>query len=171
MNKIRVGIIITSDRSSRNERPDATTPLLTETINRLNWEVVQSCILPDEIKPISETLIDWCDNNRVDLILTSGGTGFAPRDVTPEATLLVLEKLAPGIPEIMRAEGMKITPHSMLSRATAGIRKSTLIINLPGSPKGSVENLTVVVPLIPHALEILKNTPSSESHHQISSSH
>jgi molybdopterin adenylyltransferase len=168
--KIRVGIMITSDRSYKNERPDATTPLLTEKANQMGWNVVKTCIVPDEIKPISETLMDWCDRDQVDIILTSGGTGFSPRDVTPEATLAVLERFTPGFPELMRAEGLKSTPHSTLSRATAGIRKTTIIINLPGSPKGAVENLSVISGVLPHAIELLKNSPTSESGHNPSGS-
>jgi molybdenum cofactor synthesis domain-containing protein len=110
-------------------------------------------------------LIDWADNNEMDVILTTGGTGFSPRDVTPEATRAVIERDAPGLAEAMRAASIKITPHAMLSRIVAGIRKKTLIINLPGSPKGAVENLQVIVPVLPHAVQLLHEDPKSENTH------
>jgi molybdenum cofactor synthesis domain-containing protein len=110
-------------------------------------------------------LLEWCDTGDNYIILTTGGTGFAPRDVTPEATLSVIEKNAPGLPELMRLESLKKTPHAALSRSVAGIRKQTLIINLPGSPRAAVENLEILFPLLEHAVELIKNDPSSEAHH------
>ncbi len=163
---IRVGIITISDRSSRGEREDLSGPALVNKVTNVGFQVVSTVIIPDEIDQIKSCLIEWCDSENFDLILTTGGTGFAPRDVTPEATLAVLEKTAPGITEAMRAHSLKITPHAMLSRQQAGIRKKTLIINLPGSPKGAVENLEVVLPVLPHAIELLQESPSAEKGHQ-----
>jgi molybdenum cofactor synthesis domain-containing protein len=163
---IRVGILITSDRSYKGERHDTTSQILTEKVTELGWQVVKSIILPDEIESITRTLTDWADNQQVDIILTSGGTGFSPRDVTPEATLNVIERNAPGLSETMRSQGLAKTPHAMLSRAVSGIRKSSIIINLPGSPTGALENLLVIVDVLPHAVELLKNNPASEEHHQ-----
>lgn len=163
---IRVGIITISDRSSRGEREDLSGPALVNKVTNVGFQVVSTVIIPDELDQIKSCLIEWCDSENFDLILTTGGTGFAPRDVTPEATLAVLEKTAPGITEAMRAHSLKITPHAMLSRQQAGIRKKTLIINLPGSPKGAVENLEVVLPVLPHAIELLQESPSAEKGHQ-----
>jgi len=162
---IRFGILTVSDRSARGERADTSGPLLAESVRKLGWSVSKLRIVPDEVEAIQETLILWADSNELDVILTSGGTGFAPRDVTPEATTAVLERLAPGIPEAMRAESLKITPHAMLTRLAAGIRRQTLIINLPGSPKGAVENFQVVAPVLEHAVKLLRESPDSEQGH------
>jgi molybdenum cofactor synthesis domain-containing protein len=162
---MRVGIITISDRSSRGEREDLSGPALVKRISDVGYQVVSTVIIPDDFNQIKNQLIQWCDSGEFDLILTTGGTGFAPRDVTPEATLSILEKTAPGIAEAMRAESLKITPHAMLSRQQAGIRKRTLVINLPGSPKGAVENLEVVLPVLPHAIELLQESPSAEKGH------
>ncbi len=163
---IRIGIITISDRSSTGERTDASGPALVEAVTDLGWKVVNTTILPDELAQISSKLVEWADSGDMDVILTSGGTGFGGRDVTPEATLAVIHRIAPGLPEAMRQASLRITPHAMLSRATAGIRARTLIINLPGSPKGAVENLAVVVPVLPHAVQLLSGDPSAESGHQ-----
>lgn len=162
---IRVGIITVSDRSYRGEREDLSGPALVDRIDKAGWEISKTIIIPDVSDMIKKTLIDLSDNFKLDLILTTGGTGFAPRDVTPEATQAVIDKTAPGIPEAMRMESLKITPHAMLSRSCAGIRKQTLIINLPGSPKAALENLEVVMPVIGHAIELLRNDPHGEKHH------
>jgi len=127
--------------------------------------VTKQAILPDEESAIREILTSWADSNEMDLILTTGGTGFSPRDTTPEATRAVIERETPGLAEAMRAASLKITPHAMLSRIVTGIRKKTLIINLPGSPKGAVENLQVVIPVLPHAVQLLQEDPTSESTH------
>jgi molybdenum cofactor synthesis domain-containing protein len=124
-----------------------------------------TAILPDEESAIRERLTAWADNAGLDVILTTGGTGFAPRDVTPEATRAVIERETPGLAEAMRAASLKVTPHAMLSRIVTGIRKKTLIINLPGSPKGAVENLQVVIPVLPHAIQLLHEDPASETSH------
>jgi molybdenum cofactor synthesis domain-containing protein len=123
-------------------------------------------ILPDSQDSISRLLMDWADSGQLDIILTTGGTGFAPRDVTPEATQAVIERTAPGLAEAMRSSSLKFTQHAMLSRATAGIRKRTLILNLPGSPKGAVENLEVVIPVLPHAVQLLQEDPDAEAGHK-----
>ena len=162
---LRFGILTISDRSSRGEREDASGPALRRLIEAEGWLVTGQGVLPDEESAIREQLISWADGSGMDIILTTGGTGFAPRDVTPEATRSVIERDAPGLAEAMRAASLKITPHAMLSRIVTGIRKRTLIINLPGSPKGAVENLQVVIPVLPHAIQLLREDPTSESTH------
>jgi molybdenum cofactor synthesis domain-containing protein len=162
---IRFGILTLSDRSSRGEREDLSGPALTRLIQAEGWSIVKQSLLPDDESAIRQILIEWTDGNEVDVILTTGGTGFAPRDVTPEVTRAVIEREAPGLAEAMRAASLKITPHAMLSRVVAGIRRKTLIINLPGSPKGAVENLQVVIPVLSHAVQLLRDDPKSESTH------
>ncbi len=164
---IRVGILTISDRSSRGERPDLSGPALASALPaRLPDALIeQTAILPDERAEISAALVRWADDARLDLILTTGGTGFAPRDVTPEATLDVVDRQAPGLAEAMRAASLQVTPHAMLSRAVAGIRGRTLIVNFPGSPKAAVENLATIAPVLPHAIELLREAPEAEKHH------
>lgn len=162
---IRFGILTLSDRSSRGERADSSGPALANLIQAEGWSVVSQSLLPDDESAIREILISWADSREVDVILTTGGTGFSPRDVTPEATRAVIERDAPGLAEAMRATSLKVTPHAMLSRIVTGIRGNTLIINLPGSPKGAVENLQVIVPVLPHAVQLLHEDPASESTH------
>lgn len=162
---IRFGILTLSDRSSRGERADASGPALARLVEAEGWSVTKQSLLPDDESAIRNLLISWADNGEVDVILTTGGTGFAPRDVTPEATRAVIERETPGLAEAMRAASLKITPHAMLSRIVTGIRRRTLIINLPGSPKGAVENLQVVIPVIPHAIQLLREDPASEATH------
>jgi molybdopterin adenylyltransferase len=162
---IRFGILTLSDRSSRNERADDSGPALVDLILAQNWSVAGQAILPDDESAIRTTLIEWADGGRFDIILTTGGTGFAPRDVTPEATKAVIQREAPGLAESMRSESLKKTSHAMLSRAIAGIRGHTLIVNLPGSPKGALENLQTILPVLPHAVQLLKDDPGSESSH------
>lgn len=162
---IRVGILTLSDRSARGEREDASGPALALRVEKEGWSAVRKLILPDDESAIRETLASWADAGDLDLILTTGGSGFAPRDVTPEATRAVIEREAPGLAEAMRAASLKITPHAMLSRVVAGIRKRTIIINLPGSPKGAVENLEVIFPVLPHAVQLLREDPESEKTH------
>ena len=164
---IRVSILTISDRSSRGEREDLSGPALHDLVISENWEVVRKDIIPDDLKLIQETLATWSDANIQNVILTTGGTGFAPRDITPEATLAIVDRLTPGLVEAMRAASMEITKHAMLSRAVAGIRGKTLIINLPGSPKAAVENLTILIPVIPHAIQLLSGDPKSEDGHNI----
>ncbi|HNA87804.1 MAG TPA: MogA/MoaB family molybdenum cofactor biosynthesis protein [Anaerolineales bacterium] len=162
---IRFGILTISDRSSRGEREDASGPALASFLQAENCPVVKQQILPDDESAIRKALIEWVDNEKIDIILTTGGTGFAPRDVTPEATRAVIQREAPGLAEIMRAESLKKTKHAMLSRAIAGIRERTLIINLPGSPKGAVENLQTIFPILSHAVQLLQEDPKSEASH------
>lgn len=155
---IRTGILTISDKGSRGERIDGTGPAIRESLNENIYNVEYYKIIPDEMDLICEELIYMCDELKLDLILTNGGTGFSKRDVTPEATMKVIKKHTPGIPEAMRQMSLAITPKAMLSRATAGIRDNTLIINLPGSPKGAVENLNFILPALPHGIEILSGT-------------
>jgi len=162
---IRFGILTLSDRTSRGEREDASGPALARLIQAEGWSVAKRSLLPDNESAIRELLIEWADGNEMDVILTTGGTGFAPRDVTPEATRAVIEREAPGLAEAMRAASLNITPHAMLSRIVTGIRGKTLIINLPGSPKGALENLQVIVPVLPHAVQLLREDPGSETSH------
>lgn len=160
-------ILTVSDRAASGERADASGPALRARLESAGWQVTASAILPDEQPLIREWLAAWADAGTVDVILTTGGTGFAPRDVTPEATQAILERPAPGLAEAMRQASLAITPHAMLSRACAGIRKRTLIINLPGSPRAAVENLEVVLPVLPHAIQLLREDPASESGHKL----
>ncbi|OGO35908.1 MAG: molybdenum cofactor biosynthesis protein, partial [Chloroflexi bacterium RBG_16_56_8] len=160
---IRFGILTLSDRSARGERADLSGPALAHLIQTQNWSVAKQAILPDEESAIRAALIEWADGGEIDVILTTGGTGFAPRDVAPEATRAVIERETPGLAEAMRAAGLAKTPHAMLSRALTGIRGKTLIINLPGNPKGAVENLETILPVLNHAVQLLKEHPASES--------
>ncbi|MBI2333161.1 MAG: MogA/MoaB family molybdenum cofactor biosynthesis protein [Chloroflexi bacterium] len=162
---IRFGIITLSDRSSRGEREDLSGPALASFLQAENCSVLKQLILPDDESALRKTLSDWADNDEVDIILTTGSTGFAPRDIAPEATRAVIQKEAPGLAELMRAESLKKTKHAALSRATAGIRGQTLIINLPGSPKGAVENLGFIFSVLPHAIQLLREDPNSEVSH------
>ena len=162
---IRFGILTLSDRSSRAERADSSGPALSSLIQKEGWSVVKQALLPDDETSIREILANWADSSEVDVILTTGGTGFSPRDVTPEATRAVIDRESPGLAEAMRAASLKITPHAMLSRIVTGIRRKTLIINLPGSPKGAIENLQVITNVLPHAVQLLREDPASESTH------
>jgi molybdenum cofactor synthesis domain-containing protein len=164
---LRFGILTVSDRSARGERPDASGPALIEDVEVRGWQVVWDDIVPDEARVLEEILAQWADSGQLDVILTTGGTGFSPRDVTPEATLAVIERQAPGLAETMRAESLKITPHAMLSRAVAGIRGRTLIVNLPGSPKAACENLGFIAPVLLHAVQLLRDDQQAEAGHQI----
>jgi molybdopterin adenylyltransferase len=165
---IRVGVLTVSDRSARGEREDLGGPAVAAAVlgQLPDAAVVERAIVPDERAGISARLAHWADDLHLDLILTTGGTGFAPRDVTPEATHDVIERETPGLAEAMRAASLRITPHAMLSRGVAGIRGRTLIVNLPGSPKGAVENLATIAPVLPHAIELLREDPDSEKHHR-----
>lgn len=162
---MRVAILTVSDRAAAGQRPDRTGPALKEKAESFGWIVVESGVVPDEQPQIERWLIEWADSTGVDVIFTAGGTGFAPRDRTPEATLAVVERQAPGLAEAMRAASLRTTPHAMLSRAVAGIRGSTLIINLPGSPTGAIENLEILRPVMPHAVQLLQGSPDAESGH------
>ena len=154
--QIRFGILTASDRSARGERPDTSGPALADLVRSQGWLVVQQAILPDDRAALADKMMVWSDGGELDVILVTGGTGFAPRDVTPEATRDVIEREAPGLSEAMRTASLRVTPHAMLSRLVAGIRRRTLIINLPGSPRGAVENFEVVLPVLEHALHLLR---------------
>lgn len=153
---IKTGIITASDKGSVGERVDESGKVIAERIKEIDAEVVEYVVVPDEREIISSKLKHMADELGIDLILTTGGTGFSPRDITPEATLDVIDRQVPGIPEAMRAKSLQITSRAMLSRAVSGIRKSTLIVNLPGSPKSVNECLDVILPALPHAIQILK---------------
>lgn len=153
-------VLTVSDRSSRGERPDGTGPEVVSLLEAAGYQVVETAVIPDEPEDIQKALTDLADRKKAALVVTAGGTGFSPRDVTPEATIAVCERLAPGIPEAMRAASLAVTPRAMLSRAAAGIRGRTLIVNLPGSPKAARENLEAVLPTLEHGLKMLLGGPA-----------
>ncbi len=153
--KIRAGILTISDKGFRGEREDLSSKVIRELLGRLDCQVVKLDIVPDEMDIISHKLTDWADDGAIDVIITTGGTGLAQRDVTPEATLAIIDKVVPGFGEAMRIKTLGKTPMAMLSRATAGLRRKCLIINLPGNPKAVRECLEVVLPAITHAVEII----------------
>ncbi|MFN8470711.1 MAG: MogA/MoaB family molybdenum cofactor biosynthesis protein [Anaerolineae bacterium] len=162
---MRAGILTISTRGSRGERQDESGPAIREMILAAGGKVIQEHMIRDSQPDIEEILCSWADGHTMDLILTTGGTGFAPSDVTPEATRMVIEREAPGLPEAMRAASLNVTPYGMLSRAVAGIRGRTLIINLPGSPKAVREGLAVILPVLPHAIALLWETPGEDERH------
>jgi molybdenum cofactor synthesis domain-containing protein len=153
---INAGILTISDKGARGQRQDISGEVMREMLAGIDGKVLKYDIIPDEIDNISARLSEWADAGDIDLILTSGGTGLAARDVTPEATLAVVDKTVPGIAEAMRAKSLEKTPMAMLSRSAVGLRGRCLIINLPGSPKAVCECLEVILPAIPHAVEIIK---------------
>ncbi|HDG97927.1 MAG: molybdenum cofactor biosynthesis protein [Deltaproteobacteria bacterium] len=156
----RAAVLTISDKGSRGEREDRSGDALEKLLDENGFQVAYRYIVPDEPELIQRTLIKWADEEGLSLIVTTGGTGLTPRDVTPQATLSVIDYEVPGMAEAMRAESLKKTPHAMLSRAVTGVRKQTLIINVPGSPKAAVENLSVVIPALEHALSKLAGDPS-----------
>ena len=161
-----VGIMTVSDRCSRGEEQDRSGPFIAQWV-REHWRarVVRQDIVPDERASIAARLVEWSDVDHLDLILTTGGTGFAPRDVTPEAIQEVIERETPGLTEAVRSTGLAKTPHAMLSRATAGIRGQTLIVSFPGSPKGVRDALETLEKALPHGIDILRGVPEPYDHH------
>ena len=156
MKKIEVAVLTASDRCSRGEAADESGKLISEMVKTIGGRTVARDMVPDEIPAIKKKLLHYCDRLKVNVVITTGGTGFSGRDVTPEATGGVIEKNIPGLSELMRAEGLKKTKKAVLSRGICGIRKNTIIINLPGSPKAVKESLEAILDLIPHSLEMLK---------------
>lgn len=153
---IKVGIITASDKGSRGEREDLSVGVIRELVGQMEAQVEAYEIVPDEQPTIETKLKEYSDKLNLDLVFTTGGTGFSPRDITPEATVAVADKLVPGIGEVMRSVSLKVTPMGMLSRGIAVIRKGTLIINLPGSPKAVRECLEAILPALPHGIEVLR---------------
>ncbi len=151
----RVFVITSSDSGYAGEREDVSGPAAQEMLKEAGFEAVGYSLLPDERSVLADTMKNICDNAEADLIITTGGTGFSARDCMPEATADISERMVPGIPEAMRWNSLQITPRAMLSRAAAGIRKNTLIVNLPGSPKAVRENLAFILPSLPHAIEMM----------------
>jgi molybdenum cofactor synthesis domain-containing protein len=160
---LNFGILTISDKGWRGERSDESGEAIKDRLSLLDSDVVKYEVVPDEMDTITRKLIEWADKGSLDIILTTGGTGLGPRDITPEATLATVDKVAPGFVEAMRAETFEKTPFAILSRAVAGIRGRCLIINLPGSPKAVRECLEVVLPVIPHAVEIIKGEVTEHS--------
>ncbi|MBW6508936.1 MAG: MogA/MoaB family molybdenum cofactor biosynthesis protein [Desulfuromonadales bacterium] len=157
--RYRIGILTLSDKGARGERIDESGPLLSSMVAGLG-DVARYQIIPDEAQTLTLMLTRWVDDLKLDLILTTGGTGLSPRDLAPQATEVILDYQIPGMAEAMRAASLIKTPHAMLSRALVGVRKQSLIINLPGSPKGAGENFSVLLPVLPHALAKLKGDPA-----------
>lgn len=162
---MNVAILTVSDRSAAGKREDRSGPALRTLVEAQGWTVSKEDILPDDQSALELQLKQWSDEGSIDIILTTGGTGFSPRDRTPEATLNVIDRHAPGLAEAMRLASLRKTPHAMLSRAVAGICGATLIINLPGSPRGAKENLQAIMQVLPHAVDLLRDTPGSEAGH------
>ena len=156
----RTAIVCMSDKGARGEREDISTKVIERIVTENNYKITKKILIPDEFELIKETLKNICDNYEADLILTTGGTGFSKRDVTPEATLEISDKIVPGIPEAMRAYSLTITKRAMLTRAAAGIRKNTLIVNMPGSPKAVEESLSFIMDSLSHGLEIMIGSSS-----------
>ena len=158
--EIKAGIITVSDKGSIGQRVDTSGPEIRQLLGSIAITVSRYVIIPDEIDAIKNAIVDFSDNAGLDLIITTGGTGVSPRDVTPDATLEVIDKEVPGMAEAMRLKGLEVTPHAMISRAVVGIRGKSLIINLPGSPKAVREGLNVVLPALRHAVEKIKGDPT-----------
>ena len=161
-----IGVITVSDKGAAGERKDTSGPLIEEMLKEIGGILNKYVIVPDDRDKIANTLRNMCDVDKLDVIFTTGGTGFSPRDLTPEATLDVIDRLAPGISEAIRMKSLNITPKAMLSRAVSGIRKQSLIVNLPGSPKGVKESLEVIMPALSHGIGILKGIEGECGNHK-----
>jgi molybdopterin adenylyltransferase len=157
---IKTAVLTMSDKGSKGEREDLTGPAIMDMLMDDGFEIVHYKVIPDDFDTIVKELVYLCDDMKVEFVLTNGGTGFSQRDVTPEATMKVIERNVPGIPEAMRLKSLQITPKAMLSRAASGIRGGTLIVNLPGSPKAAKENLGFILPALPHGIDILTGRDS-----------
>ncbi len=155
---MRAGVLTISDKASKGERVDTSGAAIAELLGTIGASIERTDVVPDEAPQISDTLRSWADSGELDLIITTGGTGLSPRDVTPEATAEVIERPAPGLGELMRSEGLKHTPMAALSRGVAGVRGRCLIVNLPGSEKGVRQSLAAVIDILPHAVEILRGS-------------
>jgi len=157
---MKTGILTISDKGARQERVDTSGPAVAEVLKGIGAVIEKYEIIPDEINVIAQKLVEYADELHLDLVVTTGGTGVAPRDVTPDATRMVIQKEIPGMAEAMRMESLKKTPHAVISRAIAGIRGRTLMINLPGSPRGATENLRAILSAIPHAVSKIQGDPA-----------
>lgn len=164
MEPIRAGVVTVSDKGYAGQREDTSGPLLASLLRKMGAEVVSQTIVPDERTEIERTLIQLADESGVELVVTTGGTGPAPRDVTPEATLAIVEREAPGLAEVLRFEGYRKTPVAVISRGVAGIRGQTLIVNLPGSPKAVREGMETLTPILPHAIKMLRGMDIEHRH-------
>lgn len=162
---LRCAILTISDRAAQGSREDLSGPALVDIARREGWQVVRTDVIPDDQAGVEARLSHWADAGDLDVILTTGGTGFGSRDQAPEATRAVVDRLAPGLAEAIRAASLRKTPHAMLSRGVAGIRRQTLIVNLPGSPRAAKESLEVILLALPHAAELLRGDPSAEEGH------
>jgi molybdenum cofactor synthesis domain-containing protein len=161
--KIRAVVITVSDRCARGLAQDESGPALTELLQEMGATVVDTVIVPDELEPLTAKLCAYADDPQINLVITTGGTGFSPRDQTPEATRAAIQKEAPGLAEAMRMETLKSTPMAMISRGVCGTRANALIINLPGSPRGVRESFAVIKPVLPHAIALLAGQPHAEA--------
>lgn len=168
---LRCAILTISDRAAQGSRQDLSGPALAEICRRQGWQVAQSGVIPDDRAGVEARLAQWADAGDVDVILTTGGTGFGSRDQAPEATRAVVDRLAPGLAEAIRAVSLGKTPHAMLSRGVAGIRGRTLVVNLPGSPRAAKEGLEVILPALPHAVALLRGEPAAEEGHTLHPPH
>lgn len=166
MEQIRAGVVTVSDKGFAGEREDVSGPLLADLLRRMGAEVVSQTIVPDEQAQIGQVLTNLADEARVDLVVTTGGTGPTPRDVTPEATLTVIEREMSGLAELLRFEGYRKTPLAVLSRGVAGMRGGTLIVNLPGSPRAVREGMETLAPILPHAIRMLRGVHTEHNHQE-----